>query len=205
MKKILIICSGIFTFFILGGCSKKDTQLPAVQKNIYVAGLNKNATGDYESAIWKNGVKQILATNNAGVNSVYASGTDVYAAGQIKNTSTNKLRAVLWKNGVPAYLTEGTNDFSSAISIYAAGADVYVAGTMQDVNINTSAVYWKNGTKVTICSEVAEFTIQSVNGIAVSGSDVYTAGTIQKNNGKYYIAVWKNTVLTEIGNGSSNF
>ena len=46
-------------------------------------------------------------TNNAGAESVYVSGTDVYVAGY-ENNGTKDV-AKVWKNGVGTSLTDGSN------------------------------------------------------------------------------------------------
>lgn len=66
---------------------------------------------------------------------------DVYVAG-FEKRGTNRT-AILWKNGVPIDLTDGTDD-AYASSVYVMGSDVYVAG-MEYYGAKQIAKVWKNG------------------------------------------------------------
>lgn len=91
--------------------------------------------------IWKNGIPTALAPETvSAANSIYVSGSDVYVAGYIRKN--NVLCAVLWKNGIADYLTDGPNN-SFAVSVGVSDNDIYVAGyELGSVGI---AKIWKNG------------------------------------------------------------
>jgi hypothetical protein len=114
--------------------------------DVYVAGGN-----ELHGMVWKNGVEQILFSHgdNSYASSVYVAGEDVYVAGyehQLDYTYSfedniiyGPAKALVWKNGVPTPLTNGSQD-AKANSISVSGDDVYVVGYKGD-----TAVIWKNG------------------------------------------------------------
>ena len=66
----------------------------------------ENPTANVSTAkLWKNGVEFSISDglHQAGLNSVFVSGNDVYLAGY-ENT-VHEERAILWKNGVPVELS----------------------------------------------------------------------------------------------------
>jgi sulfur transfer complex TusBCD TusB component (DsrH family) len=127
--------------------------------------------------LWKNGVVQNLTDGKKGadVKSIFVSGNDVYAVGNIpsgkklsknidgKEYKYNALYAVLWKNGVAQNLTDGEEQ-AYATSVYVSGNDVYVAGRDHGV------VLWKNGVaqKLTNGEKYVDKSF-----VSVSGNDVY--------------------------------
>ena len=144
------------------------------------------------------------------MNAIVVANGNVYAAGfdQIAE------HAVLWTNGTPTPLLDGTFSGAAgnppyttyAASLLVSGSDVYVAGFAQkalqiapntywDANV---AVYWKNG----VPTDLSQVTNQGPNtmatSIAVSGSDVYVAGNIQSS---IPLAVyWKNGTQVPLPN-----
>jgi hypothetical protein len=206
MKKyILLFSTAILVQLFFISCSKNDTTPPADQETVYVAGINNNSSGARESVIWKNGAKQILPATNGYSYSVVVSGSDVYAVGEAKHVPTNKIKAMIWKNGVATDLTNGSDAFASATAIYANGADIYAAGLVQDLSFNMNAVYWKNGTVTPLLPGLIAASIQTIDGIYANNTDVYVVGSIQKSGGEYAIAQWKNGVISEVSSGSSDF
>jgi hypothetical protein len=114
-------------------------------EDVYVAGGN-----GLRGMLWKNGVDQILFSNgdNSYASSVYVAGEDVYIAGYelqrdytyaLDEYSYGPAKAMVWENGVPNRLTNGSQD-AMANSISVSGDDVYVVG-----HIDNIAVIWKNG------------------------------------------------------------
>src|SRR5690606_2496289 len=95
--------------------------------------------------------------------------------------------AMLWKNGTPQALTDGTNR-SEAGSVYVAGTDVYVAGFESYNSTPAVAKLWKNG----VAQDLTNSTFFSqANSVFVSGGDVYVAGR-EYNNMVSSAKVWKN-------------
>ena len=80
--------------------------------DVYVASVNagKNAI------ILKNGVEQQLSNVESSANCVFVVGSNVYVAGY-EYYAPNRNRAVLWKNGVAQYLTDGAVD-AAATSVF---------------------------------------------------------------------------------------
>lgn len=117
---------------------------------------------------------------------------DVYIAGNIG------AGAVYWKNGVV------TNLENSAIgnSVYVVNNDVYVAGaTYNSLTSTHTAVYWKNGLKITL--PVTGSSSSIAQSIWVSGNDVYVAG-YQMVGSNGMIKLWKNGVAYNWTDGSSS-
>ncbi len=113
--------------------------------DVYVAGGN-----GLRGMVWKNGVEQILFSSgdNSYASSIYVAGEDVYVAGyeaqwdytySFDDYVYGPAKAMLWKNGVPTPLTNGSQD-AKANSISVSGDDVYVVGYKGD-----TAVIWRNG------------------------------------------------------------
>jgi len=94
--------------------------------------------------------------------------TDVYVAGWESNTQGVYV-AVLWKNGIPQYLTDGTVS-AWAMSVFVSGNDVYVVGE----NPSNTVVLWKNGELQYLTD--GEKAFSGCGSVFVSGNDVYVAG-----------------------------
>jgi hypothetical protein len=166
--------------------------------DVYVAGLEENATGDWVACYWKNGVKIALTGHGtARANAIAVSGSDVYVAGYEKNAG--KEVACYWKNGVKTALTSGATD-ATAESIVVSGSDVYVAGYEQNAAGKGIACYWKNGVKTTLTSGAADAWAHSV---VVSGSDVYVA-VFENNPAHWQVAYyWKSGIKTALSGGGA--
>ena len=149
--------------------------------DVYVAGsYNYNISDTPKAVYWKNGTEVLLDRDNVygywggfGVNSIFVSGNDVYAAGY------EGPNAVYWKNGKEIYLTSSTigTAFIHARSIYVSGQDVYVDA----YGITPGSpfqVFWfaENGTFVP-GNLSNPFSPGEGNSLFVSGSHVYIAGT----------------------------
>ena len=72
-------------------------------------------------------------------------GGDIYMtrAGYEKNSSDVQV-AILWKNGVAQYLSDGKRE-AQAKSVYVSDGDVYVAGSEKNSSDVGVAILWKNG------------------------------------------------------------
>jgi hypothetical protein len=94
---------------------------------------------------WKNGTPvQLTTLTNAGVVSIFASGTDVYATGNQSNSL-----AEFWKNGVLTPLTSASTE-SGANQMVVSGDDVYIGGGEIGSSGEGIAGYWKNGAFVPV-------------------------------------------------------
>jgi hypothetical protein len=178
--------------------------------DVYVAGGSRYWGNN--ARYWKNGVPTDLSKEMTykAVNgtlcyptttSISVSGNDVYVTGY-QLTSTHKITAIYWKNGVPAYLTTDSLSGSAANSIFVSGNDVYIAG-YQNINNLSRAIYWKNGVPVML----TKGTIPSVaNSVFVAGNDVYVAGyqwTVGIG-GTLIATYWKNGELVSLTDGITN-
>lgn len=181
------------------GSSSNIVPPPPQPPDVYVAGLEYNASNVPIAKYWKNDAPVTLGggTYGSDARSIFVSGKDVYVAG--REGSAQGDVAKYWKNGVGVPLATGPqNGVAIALSILVDGNDVYVAGY-----VGGAATYWKNGvpTALTDGNNHAE-----AWSIAVSGTDVYVAGweykTTQIDPTHTYTApvaeYWKNGVPTEL-------
>jgi len=175
----------LFIALVLASCSKSgDEPTPTeIQTDVYVIG-HKNVAGRGNTGkIWKNGTL-LYTLPEAEVFGIYVSGEDVYVAGSVYN---DRRVAMLWKNGSPQELTDGSGD-AGATSAYVAGTDVYVAGFESYSSGNSVAKLWKNG----IAQDLTNSNFYSeANSVFVSGGDAYVAGW-EYNNEVSSAKVWKN-------------
>jgi len=158
------------------------------KKAVYIAGRTYDNTLLKSGAtILKNGAVTYLTNDNEDDYSfafgLFADGNDMYAAG-----NKDESKAILWKNGNPAELGEGT-----AYSVYSTGGDVYVAGYLKNSKGNEEATLWKNGVASSLFDD-SEISI--AYSVYVSGNDVYVAGRYGD-----HATLWKNNVATDLGEG----
>jgi len=146
------------------------------------------------------------ATNNVGTaygndlsfTTTGSSTPDVYVAGMGDNGGAN-FAAVVWKNGVATFLTNGINQ-AEARRVFVSGTDVYVVGREYIGSVIESRV-WKNGAIYNYggCGSSA-FAVD----IFVSGTDVYVLGVENCTaTPEVKLTVWKNGVANYITNGST--
>ena len=96
----------------LYSCKKDNGSVTKPQVvDVYVAGVENNGVFDV-AKYWKNGIPVDLSdgSSQASANSIVVSGSDVYVAGWVRNSSTQKAVAVYWKNGIAVNLTDGSHD-----------------------------------------------------------------------------------------------
>ena len=121
---------------------------------------------------------------------------DVYVAGSIGYD------AVLWKNGIANYLTNGSiSTTASANSVFVTGTDVYVAG-YQHSSWGDIAKVWKNGVATNLGGGLypnGSSYDAHANSVFVSGTDVYVAGYAFNA-----AIIWKNGVATTLAGGTTN-
>jgi hypothetical protein len=173
--------------------------------DVYAAGVINSVypgPGYIQAVLWKNG--QIFfgtdpkSRDDYHASSVFVDGTDVYVAGYHGNTTDVRenggvhriiqIRALLWKNGEPQYLTDGSQQVF-ANSVFVSEGDVYVAGNVfPESNNDYRAVLWKNG-EAQYLSESGHHSYAS--SIFVSGGDVYVVGT-EVNGEEGGAVLWKN-------------
>lgn len=215
--------NGIATNLTKGVLPAEAKSVFVVNGTVYVAGREGS-----QAKLWVNGVGTNLA-NGSIAKSVFVKDGDVYVGGW--GLVNNKTTGIIWKNGVPHYLSDGNQYHTCKVnSVYAYGQDIYAAGVddwgfaiptiwknyeefissyqyegeAMSVFINGSvvfaagmyegkAIYWRNNTGYTLPSvpnasgEIAS----SANSIFVATRDVIITGY---DNGK--AKLWIN------GNGS---
>ncbi len=157
--------------------------------DVYVAGEEKDGSGNDIATLWKNGVATILspgATRSMG-NSVCVAGSDVYVAGYT-NYGSNP-NPTIWKNGVETILSTTTGD---VYQVLISGTDVYVAGYLDNAS-GGEAVVWKNGVPATLPGGAVAVSL------FVSGTDVYASGYGFDPTYSYTVAkIWKNGVVSSL-------
>jgi hypothetical protein len=118
--------------------------------DIYIGGVS----ADNRAVYWKNGVAAYMQSSISGsyitnVRSIFVSGNDVYATGNlIVPTNGGSNAPAYWKNGVEIDLPLNGAKYGNTASIFVSGSDVYVAGSTTD-----GAVYWKNGIESVLSSQ----------------------------------------------------
>ena len=150
-------------------------------------------------SIWKNGEKIFAigdgATYSCSPLGLYVANGDVYVAGyQQTDRFSGTSRAVIWKNGVPQYLTNNYSaEFPYARAICVIDNDVYAAGRGYfSAETGTIAVVWKNGVLLpTLYSDYIG--MGAATDIAVINNDIYVL--TNQNNSAY---VWKNEELVYV-------
>jgi len=90
--------------------------------------------------------------------------------------------AVLWKNGIAHYLSDGSS-YHSANSVFVCDDNVYIVG-----HDDTGPVLWING--------VAQSISGGTSSIYVTGNDIYIAGTTHESNKNKLATLWHNGNLT---------
>jgi len=162
--------------------------------DVYLAGLEYNGNAGYQQAkYWKNGTSVTLSAgtgqeSQGEIHRILVKGTDVYCSGMINYKPT------LWKNAVATPLSTA---YGTCYGIAVSGTDVYAAGTVQSGNTN-QAVYWKNGTQVSLSNTTTAPDGASVFGIGTDGTDVYVVGTIELGSNVTKGVYWKNGVQNMI-------
>ena len=109
MRKITCIITGaIVVLSVIIGCIK----MPAANEtavDVYVAGHEKNAAGNFVAKYLKNSVPVNLTdgTKTAYASSIVVSGNDVYVGGGEYASPNGPYIAKIWKNGIATNLSNG--------------------------------------------------------------------------------------------------
>lgn len=123
--------------------------------DIYIAGMEKNTTGNRIPKYWKNGVEQVLELGQYGgfiTTSIFVDGlnNDVYVGGHCYAPGTDIFVATIWKNGEQLLWGDGIVG-TTISSITVVDGDVYAIGSQKNVGIGTlsyTTAYWKNGVRL---------------------------------------------------------
>lgn len=179
--------------YSLGDAYCEGKAIAVIGSDVYTGGQLYEPPTRY-ALYWKNSsditfLGSVSNSNPADVSGFAASGSDLYAVGNIGNAGK------LWKNGTEISLPNSTGCELRAIAV--SGNDVYVTG---NVGVRTIR-YWKNNTHtdITVPAGLQIF----VYGMAVDGNDVYVCG--REINGSVNIAkYWKNGAEVVLGDGIKN-
>jgi hypothetical protein len=149
---------------------------------------------DFTTGAYSSTVTGIATTSSVNLGTISACGNlgGVYIAGYIANN------AVLWKDGVPTFLTNflpSASAYARAKKVIEYNNDVYVLGNQDSAGYNTIK-YWKNGVVTNL------FTSQKqtvANDIVVDNNDVYVCGYTYMNNSIRETGyIWKNGIATPL-------
>lgn len=146
--------------------------------DVYVAGgLTKGTSQFTTPCYWKNDTEVDLQSGPYGgiAYGIAVSDTNVYVAGKVGNL------AVLWKNGVEHFLTNGVNDSSGATSVYVLHDTVYVSisGYAQTIALAENSEYLVidpagNSIETGLTDVLGH---PGADGIFAANGHVYAAGT----------------------------
>jgi len=153
-----------------------------------------NSGGKY--SYYKNNETPVMLTGGT-ANSITVSNGNVYVTGYIPFTSSSGDRAVYWLNGVLNNLNAGGGIASQSYSTSISDGNVYIAGYINyrysGGNIisgaYSSAVYWKNGSLVTLTGGWGNNA--QAHSIYVSGNDIHIAG-FEQISGGVFVTYWEN-------------
>jgi len=155
----------------------------AVQGNdVYIVGEDTL----FHPCYLKNGVQTLLPGNYSIAQTIAISGTDIYIAGQTTDNTTGNRIAMLWKNGVPAPLSDGSTDVLVS-SIVVDGGDVYVCGNIKLASSYGPIVY-KNG-QVLSSAAPASGTLYAWD-IGIENGSVHVGGNQMVVPGQAVAATW---------------
>jgi len=213
--------NGIPTILTAGVKSESASSVFVAGNDVYVTGAawyNEDVAGITSwvlPTLWKNGVPSILTIpthSNIGFSSctagsVFVANNNVYIVGVGTGGCSSNYRditiAILWKNGIPTFLTDENEEMffngqklSEAYSVYVDGSDIYVAGAIGTFinnysDISWSATLWKNGVPIALDKNFY------ATSVFVSGSDIYV---VEGGNGAI---LWKNGVSTYLSKEAS--
>lgn len=171
------------------------------ESDVYAVGYEIVAGGSV-AKLWKNGVATTLpgAGNGNSASSVYVSGSNVYVTGN-EFTFAGLSKAMVWTNGVPAYLTDGFSSIAISYGLFLNGSDLYVSGFDLHSGFGTSkAMLWKNGVGSSLTNPSG---VARAYSVYVYNNDVYVSGYEQgasRSVGK----VWKNGTPIQATSGANN-
>lgn len=177
----------------LGDAYCEARALAVIGSDVYTGGQLYESLTRY-ALYWKNSSDiTMLGTNTnngaAYVNGFAASGSDLYAVGNIGNVGK------VWKNGAEISLPNSAGSVLKAITV--SGNDVYIIGNVSVTTIR----YWKNNIHTDITVPAGREIYAS--GIAVENNDIYISGW--ESTGTVLIAkYWKNGNEVVLGDGIKN-
>ena len=159
--------------------------IAVVNGEVYVCGIEYNASKVAVAKYWKNGVPVSLS---GGINSAEARGIAVdknivYVCGieRIRNKNIVKY----WKNGNSISLSSNSGNASD---IEISGSDVYVSGyDFAPGSYIPTAKYWKNSAEILLSDGLIE---AAAYGICISNNNVFVVGY---NDSR--AAIWRNGQL----------
>jgi hypothetical protein len=158
--------------------------------DIFICGYQPNPSGSDIAKFWINGVATTLSTLPSDANDIQVVSNDIYVAGREGS------KAVVWKNGSPAFLTNGIYQ-AVANSLFVNGTDVYVGGYTQNSSLNSVAQIWKNNLLVSTLSDGSKDA--NVRSIFVNGTDIYACGYDYYSSNLKRPVLWKNGVKSYLG------
>ncbi len=159
---------------------------------------------DLTNGDYSNTATGTATTNTVNLGTIAACGntinlSGVYIAGAIDG------RAVIWKDGIPTFLTgvPMSGSYAAATEVLVRNNDIYVLGIFSDSTVNGeigTVKYWKNGVATTVVTGLTGSLIDA--NFDVYNNDVYVVcieDTVSNQN-RY----WKNGTLINLNSGTFN-
>lgn len=159
--------------------------------------------------LWTNGTLTLVAGGKqlSMGSDVFVKNDDVYIAGFEDGVGENwRDKAMIWKNGIPIKLTDGSikDGYGSATKVFVDDNNVtHVIGERHSKQDNTyfKHRYWKNGVEYSFVTSGREAYFKSIAGI---NNDLYIVGSEKNENGISVAMLWKNGVGTALTDGTVN-
>lgn len=182
-------------------------------EDVYIGGMATSADAYKIPTIWKNGQPQSLmdvsSPVDGEVNSVCASGNDLFAAGyyRVNKSPTSEFRrdaAVIWKNGKQHNLTDGSR-YAGANSVTVDDKTVYVGGFVYGESGYPVATLWTSkdaGETYSSKNYSDGASYSQIEDVCVSDGNLYMVGYRMLDK-ETQAVFWKNDELTVLDESRS--
>lgn len=159
--------------------------------DVYLGGSAHNSvTGRDEPTVWKNGAAVSYFGPASSINSIYVSGTDLYA---ISSGNDPAISILLYKNNVAIQALSG---MEYATYVFVHGSEVYIAGTSSA----STAVLWANGFRQYLPDQSHG---SEADAVFVVDNEVYVVGYVRTVTSNPMVTIWKNGIAQYLTDGTN--
>nr|WP_299071257.1 IPT/TIG domain-containing protein [uncultured Allomuricauda sp.] len=169
----------------MGTATATDIEWTSEDEAIAIVDDNGKITGMAEGSTFINA----FISEEVSTNCIVTVSPSVFAVGY--ETIDDIRVAKIWKNGVPANLTDGTK-FGVATSVFVDATNIYVSGIESNQNDLPSAKVWKNGESLYTLSDASNYGV--AHSIYVFEGNIYVTGSETDENDKANATIWENGV-----------